>query len=226
MSVLGPAVREEPYAREEEPVALTVRFGIDHPACELRQARFLIEMRELGELEQPQLGRSVHVLLDEQRRLACIGLPVHLAWRVAVAKRSQAQPLVRTGTGVRARAGVARAVGRHRQGTVRVRIHQERDGRVHPGPGAEQPKRLGGGKPHAIDAHDAAGGCRERQLESQPATRRQVGRAERALRKPRLEVQPRDIECVLPRVSCSAPVLRANTAGAMPATTSVPRRLR
>ena len=96
------ALGRHAHARKREPVALTVRFGIDHPARQLRQPRLGIRQRNGGEIEQPQLGAARLVLLHQERRLACIGLPVHLARRVAVAKRPQPDPLVHSRAAARA----------------------------------------------------------------------------------------------------------------------------
>src|SRR5690242_12629706 len=70
VAMLRPAVGLEAQARESEPIALTVSLGVDHPARELRKPRLRIERCEPRILEHPQLGGSLHVLLDEQRRLA------------------------------------------------------------------------------------------------------------------------------------------------------------
>src|SRR6516164_132515 len=78
MTMLRPAVGGEGHPGDDQPVKLTVRLGIDHPTGELREPCLFIEARELRVLEHPQLGSALHVLLDEKRRFARVGLPVDL----------------------------------------------------------------------------------------------------------------------------------------------------
>src|SRR5438270_228176 len=113
MAVLGTAIRRQPHPGKREPVALAVSFGVDHPARELREPHLDVGIRESPEVEHPQLRARRAVLLDEQRRLARVGLPVHLAGRVAIAKRPQSLPLIRLRAAARARPGPRAAFGRH-----------------------------------------------------------------------------------------------------------------
>src|SRR5262245_1525301 len=75
MTMLRSPVGGEVHAWDGQPVTLTARLGIDNPTSELREPRLLLEMRELRVLEHPQLGSALHVLLDEERRFARVGLP-------------------------------------------------------------------------------------------------------------------------------------------------------
>src|SRR5690606_32596868 len=94
VELFGPAVRLDVQIRHQQPVSLTLRLRVDHPACELLEARFEGKVGQGIEIEYPQLRAGGAVLLDEERRAARICLPGDLPRRIAVSKGTTAQPLV------------------------------------------------------------------------------------------------------------------------------------
>src|SRR5580658_10999586 len=105
--LLRTALRGNSERREHQSVAITTRLRVDHPARELAQARLDVRVRQLRELEHPRFRPRRGILLYQQRRLTRVRLPVHLPRRVAFAKCTQPQPLMRPGAALRMRSGFA-----------------------------------------------------------------------------------------------------------------------
>src|SRR5207249_489723 len=103
----------------------------------LLQFRLQWEATEGIEVEYPQFRASGAVFLHQQRRLACVSLPVNLSRRIAIPEGPQAHPLFRAAGGNGRRARLGAEVSGHGERAVWTWIHEHLDWCVHPRPSAE-----------------------------------------------------------------------------------------
>src|ERR1700733_19175 len=138
LTVHLPLVQVDAPARQVQAKALAIGGGFDYPAGQLREALFGIQSGQRVKFKHALRAAAGGVFLDQQRGAARIGLPGHLARRVAVAEGAQRRPLIGLARGARRRAAAGASGQRPGSPARGSWIDDDFMAQVQPGPGAKQ----------------------------------------------------------------------------------------